>query len=129
MQVEVRGIEANDIADWPHWSPAGASCELQWFTVTIGPPGEPGADLFQVAVATPLGLKDRRTKGKFVGLVVDRFDPPLVEQAIREFVARRKRDIQDNHYLNTHCSRHRAASPVSPASTSLRRPGAAELGR
>jgi hypothetical protein len=41
----------------------------------------------------------------------------------------RKRDIQDNHYLNTHCSRHRAASPVSPASTSLRRPGAAELGR
>jgi hypothetical protein len=87
MQAEVRGIEANDIADWPHWPPADVSCELEWFTVTIGPPGESGADLFQVAVATPRGLKDRRTKGKFVGLVVNRFDPPLVEQAIREFVA------------------------------------------
>ncbi len=87
MQAEVRGIEANDIANWPNWSPADVSCELQWFTVTIGPPGEHGADLFQIAVATPLGLKGRWTKGKFVGLVVDRFDPPLVEQAIREFVA------------------------------------------
>jgi hypothetical protein len=87
MQGDVRGIEANDIPDWPHWSPPDALRELQWFTITIGPPGDPGADLFQVAVATPLGMKERRIKGKFVGLVVDRFEPSMVEKAIREFVA------------------------------------------
>ncbi len=90
MQAEVRRIEANDIRDWPDWSPAGPSDELQRFTVSIGPLGDPGADLFQVAVATPLGLRQRRVKGKFVGLVVDRFEPQLVEQAIREFVASSK---------------------------------------
>lgn len=87
MQADVRTIEADDIAEWPEWLPVDAACEYRWFTVTIGPSGDPGADLFQVAVATPLGLKDRRTKGKFVGLVVDRFEPSIVESAIRDFVA------------------------------------------
>src|SRR6266851_4733572 len=54
---------------------------------SIGAPGETGVDLFQVAVATALGLRDRGRKGKFVGLVVDRFEPRIVEDAIREFVA------------------------------------------
>jgi hypothetical protein len=87
MQADVRRIEANDIPDWPNLSPADVTCELRWFTVTIGSTGDPGADLFQVAVATPLGVKQRRTKDKFVGLVIDRFEPLLVERAIREFVA------------------------------------------
>jgi len=87
MQAEVRGIEANDILNWPHWSPVDATCDLQWFTVTIGPPGEQGADLYQIAVATPLGIKKHVSKARFVGLVVDRFEPPVIEQAIREFVA------------------------------------------
>jgi len=87
MQAEVRAIEANDLPGWPRWSPAGPADEFQWFTVTIGPPGESGADTFQVPVATPIGLRERRRKGQFVGLVVDRFEPEAVERAIREFVA------------------------------------------
>jgi hypothetical protein len=46
-----------------------------------------GADLFQVAVATPAGLRERREKGRFVGLVVGEFNPQLVEEAIQGFVA------------------------------------------
>lgn len=87
MQAEVRGIEANDLPDWPRWSPSGPADEFQWFTVAVGPPGEPGADMFQVPVATPLGLRERRRKGKFVGLVVDRLEPEAVERAISDFVA------------------------------------------
>ncbi len=87
MEGELRAIEANDIPNWPNWSPADASNELQWFTLTIGPPGDVGADLFQVAVATRMGVRQRRKKGKFIGLVVDRFEPKLVEAAIGDFVA------------------------------------------
>jgi hypothetical protein len=87
MEADLRAIEANDIPDWPNWSAADASNALQWFTLTIGPPGDVGADLFQVVVATPTAIRQRREKGRFVGLVVDRFEPKLVETAIREFVA------------------------------------------
>jgi Immunity protein 8 len=87
MEADLRAIEANDIPDWPNWSAVDASNELQWFTLTIGLPGDAGSDLFQVVVATPIGIRQRREKGKFVGLVVDRFEPTVVETAIRDFVA------------------------------------------
>jgi hypothetical protein len=87
MRPEVRGIEANDIREWPGWSPSGPAKEDQWFTVSIGSPGSPEADLFQVVVATPAGLRERCPKNRFLGLVVDRFEPRLVEEAIRAFVA------------------------------------------
>jgi len=87
MEADLRAIEANDITDWPNWSASDPLNELQWFTLTIGPPGDPGSDLFQVAVATPIGVRDRRDRSKFVGLVVDRFEPEIVEAAIRDFVA------------------------------------------
>ena len=86
MYAEIRNIEANDIPSWPDWSPPDPLCELQWFTVSIGPHGDPGCDYFQVAVATPFGLKERRQKGKFAGLMVERFEPKLVEAAIFDFV-------------------------------------------
>ena len=88
MRAELRGIEASDIPTWPEWTSPDPAEELQWFTLTIGPPGDPGSNYFQVAVATPAGIKKRRDKKRpFVGLVVDRFDPPAVEQTIRDFVA------------------------------------------
>jgi hypothetical protein len=87
MRPELHGIEANDIPDWPDWSPAAADDELQSFTLAIGWPGGTGADNFQVAVASPAALRIRSHKGKFVGLEVDRFEPELVERAIQEFVA------------------------------------------
>ncbi len=87
MRPVVLGIEANDIPEWPRWSASGPAEEHQWFTVSIGCPGTQGADLFQVAVATPAGLRERRKKGRFTGLVVDRFESQLVETAIQAFVA------------------------------------------
>jgi Immunity protein 8 len=86
MRPELRGIEANDICEWPRWSPSGPAEEHQWFSVSVGLPGTPGTNLFQVAVATPAGLRERRRNGRFVGLVVDRFEPRRVEEAIRSFV-------------------------------------------
>lgn len=57
MRPELRGIEANDIPEWPDWSPSAVSDELQWFTVAIGWPGKTGADYFQVAVTTSVALR------------------------------------------------------------------------
>ncbi len=86
MEADVRGIEANDISTWPDWLPNSPADEIQWFTVSVGARGHVGADCFQIAVATHQGIQERRTKQKFVGLVVARFDPQLVENAIREYV-------------------------------------------
>ena len=87
MRPEVHGIEANDIPGWPRWQSPTPQDELQWFTVSVGCEGSEGADDFQVAVATPLGVNSRRDRDPFVGLVVVRFEPPAVERAIREYVA------------------------------------------
>jgi hypothetical protein len=86
MRAEIRSIEANDIPEWPHWSSSDPTNELRYFTISIGSPAESGADLFQVAVATPTGIRERQIKQKYVGLVVDRFESIVVEQAIRDFV-------------------------------------------
>ncbi len=86
IRAKLRAIEANDIRDWPSWSPSGPADEVQWFTVSVGSLGGRGADLFQVAVATPMGLHERRDKRRFVGLVIERLEPPMVEGAIRAFV-------------------------------------------
>lgn len=87
MHAEVKAIQANAILLWPTWEPTHPADELQWFTVYIGVLDEAGADSFQVAVATPQGLKQRRSKTPFVGLVVPTFTPETVEDTIRAFVA------------------------------------------
>src|SRR5262249_45653058 len=87
MRAEVRQISRNDNPTWQDWTPADADDEFQWFSVAIGPADSTGADLFQVVVATPGGLKARRHKSKFVGLVVGVFEPQIVEQTIQDFVA------------------------------------------
>ena len=84
MRGGVRGIEANSSS---LQRPPGPDAELAWFTVSIGPVGEPSTDLFQVAVATPQGISGRRDRRRFVGLVVDRFESAEIERVIREFVA------------------------------------------
>src|SRR4051812_19414083 len=85
MRGEVRSIEANDLREWPHWRPTNVADESQWFTVTVGSPGNEGADLFQVCVASVAWLRDVR-RGSFVGLSVDRFDPESVVQAVQDHV-------------------------------------------
>ena len=87
MRAEAKSIEANDIPEWPGWRSPTPDDELRWFTVSVGVQEASGADLFQVAVATPRGIQGRRDRGPFVGLVVDSFEPSAVEQAIRDYVA------------------------------------------
>ncbi len=92
MRAEVKAIHANDIATWPVWEAVHPSNELQWFTVQIGPVGTSSADLFQVVVATPQGLKERRRDTPFVGIVVSTFVPAVIEQAICDTVAKVEAD-------------------------------------
>jgi hypothetical protein len=86
MRAEVKFIEANDVPNWPDWEPVSARDECQWFTVTVGSSESRAGDLFQVCVATARGIKERRLREKFVGLVVPTFEPTIVENVIREFV-------------------------------------------
>jgi hypothetical protein len=87
MQAEVKSIIANDIPEWPNWRPSDETDEFQWLTITIGPIGTVGADLFQIAIASYRGLNARQHKSKFVGLMVNEFDPQVIEQTIQNFVA------------------------------------------
>jgi hypothetical protein len=87
MRGEIRSIEANDLHDWPHWRPTRLADERQWFTVTIGPPGSAGGDLFQVCVASVAFVRQPRASAEFDGLTVEHFTPESVERAIHEFVA------------------------------------------
>jgi hypothetical protein len=87
MQADVKTISANNIPEWPNWTPTDSTGEFQWLSVAIGPVSTAAADRFQVAVATSGGLKARRHKTKFVGLMVDVFEPRVIEQKIEEFVA------------------------------------------
>ena len=88
VRPEVRRLWPNDIApaDWPTWEPSGPTDEFQWFSLDIDPVGDPGADNFQVAVATPRGLHHHRDCLRET-LLVGRFEPAEVERVIREFVS------------------------------------------
>ena len=88
MRGIVSAIVANDLDDWPQWEPIHPADEVQWFTVYIRSSEGGGSDSFQVAVATPQGLTERRGKTPFVGLVVRALTPACVEAAIQTFVAR-----------------------------------------
>jgi hypothetical protein len=87
MRAEVRSIDANDIPTWPDWQPSHPLDEYQWFTVSVGVIGSSGSSLFQVVVGTAIGIRERRHKQEFVGLVVERMEPTIIEHAIRAFVA------------------------------------------
>jgi hypothetical protein len=87
IRAEVKSIEARDAPLAATLGPTGAGDEYRWFTATVGTTESRAGDLFQVCVATARGIKARRTRGKFVGLVVPTFDAATVEKAIREYVA------------------------------------------
>jgi hypothetical protein len=59
-----------------------------WFTLSIGPEGDPGTDLFQVLVSTPAAASRARGDAKqFHGIIVESFEPTVIAQALREHVA------------------------------------------
>ena len=55
-ESKLRSIEPNDYLDWETFARKprpGLWNDCGWFTLSIGPEGEPGTDLFQVHVSTP----------------------------------------------------------------------------
>ena len=85
MHASVRSIDANDLPTWPNWQPTSVEEERQWFTVTIGPQGSAGGDLFQVCIASEAWFR-HFPSGKFIGLVSTRFDVDSIRSTIEQFV-------------------------------------------
>jgi len=86
MRAEIKSIEANDLPTWPNWEAQHPADEDQWFTLTIGPTDAEGGDLFEVEVASPTGLHERRGKRPFMGVVVSVFTPEQIQQSLRAIV-------------------------------------------
>ena len=53
---ELKGWDCADVADLERWSPSDDEV-IFWMTLSIGLPGSPAADNFEVCVATPGGLR------------------------------------------------------------------------
>jgi len=93
MRAEVKFILPNDFAtlgeNWEAWEPPDRTDVYQWFSIDIGPIGDDAADSFQVAVATPVGVKTKRKRanGRFRGIVVDEWCGAAVRNAIVDYVA------------------------------------------
>jgi hypothetical protein len=91
MKAELRCIEHNDF--FPGWESFAAAPSTEpwddygWFTLTIGPEGDPGTNYFQVLVSTPAAAGRARDKDRyFRGILVDTFEPAVIEQTLRTYV-------------------------------------------
>ena len=90
MIPELKFIDCADIEDLPNWRPADDDVCF-WLTLSIGLPGSEAADIFQVCVATPSGLKSslgRRIKPRGGAqarpIVLPSYSWPAALDAIRE---------------------------------------------
>ena len=59
MTPELKTLHSADVEDLPAWTPPDDEVCL-WLELSIGAPGAPAADLYQVCVATPAGLDSPR---------------------------------------------------------------------
>jgi len=91
MRAELRAIEPNDYPGWDVFAAANRPTprdDFGWFTLYIAPEGDPGADNFQVLIATPAAIS--RAKGEsrtFRGLVVEMFEPAVIAQTLRDQIS------------------------------------------
>lgn len=91
MKAELRSIDPNDFAGgWPAFVARPSAHPWDnygWFTLTIGPEGDPGTNYFQVLVSTPTAAARARGQARyFRGLLVDSFEPSLIEQTLSSYV-------------------------------------------
>jgi hypothetical protein len=62
--------------------------DFGWFTLAIGPEGDPGSDWFQVLVTTPAAVSRAKGNAKaFQGIIVESFQPAVIIQTLQEYVA------------------------------------------
>ena len=91
MRAELRAIDPNDHLGWDAFVAAERPepwDDFGWFTLSIGPEGDPGTSYFQVLVSTPAAVSRAKGElGRFQGLIVDSFEPGVVETTLREYVS------------------------------------------
>lgn len=89
MKAVIHHLESNNHADWDDFvqyrSPDPYD-DYGWFHLTIGATGVTGGNDFQVCVATQRAVGRIKRKGFVPGILVDEFDPAIVEKAIRDRV-------------------------------------------
>lgn len=87
MKAEIYYLASNDHADWADFvryrSPDPYD-DYGWFHLTIGAAGVIGGNDSQVCIATPRDISRIRNRGFVPGIMVDKFDPAIVEKAIRD---------------------------------------------
>jgi len=86
---EVKVLHSADIEDVPKWTPEGDDVCF-WLELSIGLPASDRADIFQVCVATPGGLKSAlgrsikpRGSAHARPIVLQQYSWPALEGAIR----------------------------------------------
>jgi Immunity protein 8 len=91
MRAELRAIDPNDYPGWDAFAAADRPTpwdDFGWFTVSIAPEGDPGADNFQVLISTPAAIsRAKADSGRFRGLVVDSFGPQVIARTLRDHIA------------------------------------------
>lgn len=90
MEVEVQWIVPNDFLDLDEFSRYESRDpydDYAWFSLTIGVKGEQAGNNFEVLVATPKAVARLKQSGSIPGLIVNRFEPQVVLDAIRNHVA------------------------------------------
>ncbi len=91
MKPEIKEIFSADVADLAAWAPNYLEDIYVGLQLMIGPAGEPGADMFQLLVATPQALRAHRLPGSRPSyqycLVVHDYDWPEIRSKIEQIVA------------------------------------------
>jgi len=86
MLSEVKAIMSTDIFDLNNYRPDDYESFSFLVTVTVGPKGEIGADLFDIDVCTPKWLLDNQNSDTILGkgkLIVFRCDMKIILARIR----------------------------------------------
>ena len=91
MRGELRDISPNDFPDWQCFASVERPepwDDFGWFSLNIGPEGDPGTEIFQVLVATPAAVsRAKGNRGRFQGIIVESFEPEIIVNTLHEFVS------------------------------------------
>ena|SRR6267378_3145967 len=91
MRGELRDISPNDFLDWQCFAAAERPepwDDFGWFSLAIGPEGDPGSEIFQVLVATPAAVsRAKGNRGRFQGIIVESFEPEIIVRILHEYVS------------------------------------------
>jgi len=70
VAIEIKDYFASDIDDFWSWKPSDPQDVYFALSLNIGPEDEDGADIFEVVIATPLGLVGKARTGS--NIIADR---------------------------------------------------------